>query len=216
MTTELITDLIGLNKAARDLSDATETYEDLWSKAQQVLHPLDPSKFEVMLTHFHDCFSWHVWTDRYPSKTATYEFFRRQAIDQEWTLHDMCCFVYHWDAIVDGLHGHLFEIVTDKGDDGYGDLCDSLPLIGRDALKRLFDLKEGFANNNDVVQIIKEACPEEPKSFKGSGNKWENHWKDFIWRGENYFRMHMNEVAREWYLNWSRDNKVAKKTVELV
>lgn len=74
----------------------------------------------------------------------------------------------------------------ERGDDGYGDLMDSLPLAGRAVVEGL--LNDDIAN----YKQLEKALADHPL-------------KDFILNGENYVEMKMEEKLEEAFLSVVRD-----------
>jgi rubrerythrin len=85
------------------------------------------------------------------------------------------------------LYKPLFEVVEGRGDDGYGDLLDNLPLIGREVYEKALD---GYYGNESA---LRDAVLE---SFKGTVKEAER-LISYIFNGENYNQMSLNEKGRE-------------------
>lgn len=176
-----------LRLAAQNLNDAKVAFRDRWNthRADTNGELLDPDRF------------WDIWDKfaatvgkclelrgkREASKAACDELFRLQAVNElDATFDELLQFINNWDAISSALHSVLWEVVEDKSDDGYGDLTDSLPLVGREGVAKL--LNGDAKDNNDVKDIITQQ---------------NDGMLDYIWNGENYFSMFLGDAAKKWY-----------------
>jgi len=74
----------------------------------------------------------------------------------------------------------------ERGDDGYGDLMDSLPLAGRAVLDGIF--QDDIANFKQLEKALAD-----------------NPLKDFILNGENYIAMKLTEALEQAFLSVARD-----------
>lgn len=178
--------------AAHTLNDAKESFTDRWNALE--VPTLDPNKF----WHTFDVFR-NLLKSRIPRpdavKEAAHELFRLQAIgvDNMGSFDDLLSFVSHWEAIVDKLYTELFDVVTDKSDDSYHDLCDSLPLAGRHTVGQILDGKA--VSNGDIRFLI---------------DSHDDSMLVYIWNGENYIRMALRDTAKKWFLIHSRDHEVTE------
>lgn len=205
-----------LNGKARKLLKARETYHDAWVKATAQRELLKPARFWAILKRLKDI---RILSLSGPycdaSKRAADELFRLcqcdelEASGRKVTFDELVSFIANWDALVDKLHTVLFDVVTGKGDDSYGDLCDSLPLVGRAGVKKLLTMKEGAHSNVDVENVI--------RTHAADGTDYgPDVWWTYIWQGENYWRMMLDDAAEERYLYEARDNDPEVKEEQLV
>ena len=93
----------------------------------------------------------------------------------------MALFARRYGELVAKLHHKLSDLPgLERGDDGFGDLCDSLPLAGAEVIKAIF--------NGDVANYEQLAAA---VSLPGTGLKRPI---PFILEGENYVRMMLDEA----------------------
>lgn len=193
-----ILDRAALNNLARKKLEAEKAYREAWDKARETTERLDVDRFWAIM----DLWKSSVIRMGRDSKQACDELFRqcvcgelivrgktRAAGGGKVTFDELVRFIENYEAITSALYGHLFDVVDGKGDDSYGDLCDSLPLVGREGVKDLLALRNDQENNEAVVSIIEYNCVGHDK----------DEWVHFIWDGENYFRMFLEDEARRRY-----------------
>ena len=128
-------------------------------------------------------------------KHAANELFRRTRTGEStWTYEQVAGFVKWYDRIHHQIGrgiGHLF----DYHGDGFGDLCDSLPLAGKAVIERCLashpksnkPRRDGFLDENEIGQAVMDAL----------GEKWHK----FICNGENYVEMALSDQAKKWFLH---------------
>jgi len=115
-------------------------------------------------------------------------------------------FAKTYEAKSAALYKPLFETVEGRGDDGYGDLLDSLPLIGREAYEKA--LNGYFGNEEALKDAAREGFKEAvTASLRCSWSKTEPTKEEItkrverlvshIFSGENYNRMALSEKGRE-------------------
>jgi hypothetical protein len=93
----------------------------------------------------------------------------------------------HYEQLTGKLSKMLWEMPgLERGDDGYGDLIDSLPLAGRAVLDGLF--REEIVSFKQLEKALAD-----------------NPLKDFILNGENYIQMKLTEALEQAYLSVARD-----------
>lgn len=194
-----------LHRLAAAKFKADEAYEDAWSRKQVEL--MHPDRFWPILDAFVKIVGNRDLNQRDASKNACDELYRRCVCGelQGVTFDDLIQFNANWNALSSELHTALFNTVTGKGDDSYGDLCDSLPLIGRENVTRL--LNDGTLTNDDIVDIIENSRPI-------GTNK--DVWREFVWEGENYFTMFLEDEARERFVHVARQSGPRPRIERLV
>lgn len=203
-----ILDNVALNKAAKAKAKAESNYEKAWRRARTDTPRLDVDRFWDIMEYFRE----KVLYDRYDaSKYATDELFRRCICDQlevngtKVTFDELVMFLENYNAVEAALRDALWEVVTDKSDDSYGDLCDSLPIVGREGVAKLLSASPDFGHdNNTVISVIDESCPKDFDPAK---------WRKFIWDGENYFEMMFEEAAQTRYVHEARDHKPREESL---
>lgn len=99
-------------------------------------------------------------------------------------------FLNKYEEVKSTLHKKCYDLRgLERGDDGYGDLMDSLPLAGKDIVDGLM---------NDDIATYKQL--QEAFTLKN-----DQPLKKFILNGENYICMKLEEKLQEAYLAVSRD-----------
>lgn len=204
-----------LNLAARAKQKASDDYHNAWIQATSNIERLPVDRFWAILEYWKKEI---IYLGRHDvSKYACDELFRRCICDQlevdgvKVTFDELMSFIENYEAVTSALHNHLFYIVEGKGDDSYGDMCDSLPLIGREAVKQLLELEAGDDfeeryDNASVEKIIRA----------NRGKHEEKAWYNFIWHGENYFRMFLGDEAERRYVREACDHDPKPEMLDLV
>ena len=128
-------------------------------------------------------------------KHAAGELFRLVAVGSaDYTYEQACGFVKWYDRLHNRIGrsiGHLFDFHGD----GFGDLCDSLPLAGKAIAERCLasnpksnrPKREGFLEEKEIAQAVQEAHGAD--------------WRKFICDGENYVEMALKDQAKKWFLH---------------
>jgi hypothetical protein len=111
--------------------------------------------------------------------------------DQGATMHKCwkasVAFLNGYEKLKSSLSKLLWELPgLDRGEDGFGDLIDSLPLAGRAVLDGLF--QEDIANFKQLEKALAD-----------------NPLKEFIINGENYITMRLTEALEKAFLSVARD-----------
>lgn len=127
--------------------------------------PLDEDRFWPALDHLNKEITYQLRNKR-PLKSGVHEFVRSIRCEglPGYTFEDIPAFIATYSKLKDELYRPLFAIVKDRGDDAYGDLLDSLPLLGRECIEKL-------RANPGYFLVYEEELVE--------SHKW-------IFRGENY------------------------------
>lgn len=201
-----------LSAAAKKLRDAEDRYEKVWTQVRVTYATrLDPEVFWSIAARFIRIVQERLGMTHFgssnASKMAAEELFRQNATgEHNFTFDQLLGFAHTWDELSSELHRILNDIVTDKGDDGYGDLCDSLPLAGRNAIAKLLEpAKYGIKNNAGVRAIIRSHAINDLVYVKASP------WQNYIWDGENYITTVLEDAAKKWFKIESRDHKPRKE-----
>lgn len=120
-------------------------------------------------------------------KHAAGEMFRLIAVEKaDYTMRDMESFVKWYGELRHKIGNHLSDVIESRGDDGYGDLCDSLPLAGTSVVQRI--LADGYETEEDLEQSVLAQL--------GSD------WAKFLLHGENYVEMRLMKQAKKWFLHF--------------
>lgn len=107
-----------------------------------------------------------------------------------YTFDEAIAFANHYGTIDNELYQPLFDVVKGRGDDAYGDLLDSLTLLGPEFHQRCLDgLRNNEAFEEAVALTIATVCP----------NAKIPQFAQFILRGENYNSMMLRDAARKFF-----------------
>lgn len=113
---------------------------------------------------------------------AAWELFRKALCgEQGYDGIEMLRFAKTYGAVRQRLYTPLFDVVKSRGDDGYGDLLDNLPLLGQEAYVAMLG---GKYSEDD---ILNEAMKVEERNFFS-----------FVWRGENYHKESLWDAASKY------------------
>jgi hypothetical protein len=80
----------------------------------------------------------------------------------------------------------------ERGDDSFGDLCDSLPLAGKDVISKI--LSKDIVTYKHLDRALDTAC-----YMTNSEMDMVEKWKKFILHGENYICMSLENALTEYY-----------------
>jgi hypothetical protein len=128
------------------------------------------------------------------SEAAADEFMRQASIGQSpWDLAAAVHFALSYDTYKRHAYagGDKCRFSFDRGDDGYGDLMDSVVLLGREFNERLhvgrfYDLK-------DFNAAVTEQC-----AILSASEAVASRLRKFILQGENYCGMMLCDAAQKW------------------
>lgn len=148
--------------------------------------PLDDDNFFDLLGGLQSALQYRRLKD---SKHGCEEFVRSMCFDRGrqynndmmsgWIL--VARFLGDYQRLVSRLHKKLWSLPgLERGDDGFGDLCDSLPLAGEAVITKVMD--------GDIANFrqLEAAIPDEAM-------------RKFTLHGENYIRMFIEEFLVEKY-----------------
>lgn len=109
-----------------------------------------------------------------------------------YTMLEAIGFAKKYNEISDRIATAIGEADWDRGDDGFGDLCDSLPLLSLEFFLRAEggEVRQettiaGFCNMTAKVFADKLKPGEQEKHYEG--------WRTLVLRGENYFCMKLSD-----------------------
>lgn len=161
-----------------------DNWKSRWNKQFRAFFeaqkPLSADRFWELLPLFR---SEIVHQYQFNVKNAAYEFFRKPACDAvSYTLDEALRFAVTYRQMSEALYTPLFDVITDRGDDSYGDLLDAMPLAGRVIYEKC--LSKYYGNNVAIESAIGDEIPKLAR---------------FIMRGENYIRSTLNDAAAERY-----------------
>lgn len=96
-----------------------------------------------------------------------------------------------------------------KGDDGFGDMIDGLPLLGPKFYRRLE--QQRFYNYKHFKQIIRkhvsDFVDELGENYKHAADKIKKRFAHMIIDGENYFHMMLEDAAKEWFPTFYKEQE---------
>ncbi len=125
--------------------------------------------------------------------------FRATGPGTKYSFDEAMSFAKSWRDIAGQLYEPLFDVVTGRGDDGYSDLLDSLPLAGREVVNKATNRE--FDNNQQFEEAVVLAC---------SKQGYEQLTR-LILRGENYIGMSLFDSAKD-YLVYQAVDSVSAST----
>lgn len=103
----------------------------------------------------------------------------------EYSFDEAVQFARTWTEIVNRLYPALVGVVTNRSDDTFGDLLDSLPLLGRELVAKAVEGE--FGKMRQLVRAVSVKCQEleVPSAF--------------VLHGENYVASSLYEAARDYF-----------------
>jgi hypothetical protein len=191
-TTSILSDTIMAQAAA--FKEARSQWEEQYRQWACGIPPLAPEHFWPMVDEFRKVL---LDTMRYRKEgfveSAANEFIRLAAVnggDIAAAVH----FALSWSHYTGKAYmaGDELGFSFDRGDDGYGDLMDAVPLLGQVFNRRLelgkFDTLREFNEQVDAVCDV-------------AGRVLKN----VVLHGENYFSMCLRDEAQKWVVIESRN-----------
>lgn len=191
-----------IKAAAKEYLIAAARFDRAWDEYCSTIEPLSDERFFALLPLFRaeiEKFQFrYARTDGV--EVAGREFYRKTVTGEnegQYTFEEALHFAKAYDRMYSRLDQALHEIVDECSDDGYSDLCDSLPLADEETVKRSLrshpmsdrPRRDGFLNNDEFDEAL-----------RGLGDEWYR----FIRRGENYVRDGLRRAARYYWLHLVR------------
>lgn len=111
----------------------------------------------------------------------------------------------HWKTQCGNLLDSMEQIKTDKGDDGWGDLVDGLPLLGAPFFARMQNKK--FYNYDHFRKVVRKTVAGFVTEMIDTSDaatdaerikKYSAKFCRMILDGENYFEMSLEDTANTW------------------
>lgn len=111
----------------------------------------------------------------------------------------------YWKTQCGKLLDNMQQIITGKGDDGWGDLVDGLPLLGPKFFARM--QKQRFYNYKHFRQVVRKTVvgflaelinASDSDTDAARIKKYANKFCRMILDGENYFEMSLENEAASW------------------
>jgi hypothetical protein len=180
-----------LLKQARATHEVEKAYSDAFRKNKWTLKPLDAEMFWVIVDSLRDNLVSGLAAGRRVESevhnlmcTYVHGSYSRSKIDgwpeeklPRW--ENMVRFLVKYEEMKATLSKKMYDMKgLERGDDGYGDLMDSMPLAGREVVDGIM--------NDDIANYkqLEKALADHPL-------------KDFILCGENYVEMALEEKLKE-------------------
>jgi hypothetical protein len=187
-----------IEHAARAFAQARDRYHDCFRQYfDQRVQPLSDDRFWQLQSVFRDEIrSFRFVMNRSDGVArAADEFFRNPYTGHfsdrngralpRYSLDEAMQFAKTWGEIVDRLYPVLFSVVTNRSDDTYGDLIDSLSLLGREVLEQAVEGK--FTKMSQLLRAARARCKE--LSLPPA----------FVLEGENYVGSCLYESAMDYF-----------------
>jgi hypothetical protein len=114
------------------------------------------------------------------------------------TIDDFVSFAKTYNALDGRLSNALWSVVEGYSDDSYGDLIDTVPLLGRDFCKRALDGEWQEGDHNEFIQAIKDEVMDKWADDSKRIGQSKARVVDFFVHGEEYVEMAISEAAEKW------------------
>lgn len=176
---EIITKAAIIHQTADELIDhLVRQYIDNAPKFQDGIR--DP-RFDKILSKYRELILLHSHNR---SEKAAHELCRLACTgqsDADWTLEEIASFIKTWCLISDKIDEKITDLPNvNRGDDSYGDLLDSFPLVGEEIMVPV--IKGVFKDFKDIEKAIKDRHGKEIAKF--------------VLNGENYNRMMLTDKLK--------------------
>jgi hypothetical protein len=122
----------------------------------------------------------------------------------DFTAQQFVSFAKTYSELDTQLSKALWDVVTDYGDDSYGDLIDTLPLLGRDFCKMILDGKWEKGDHKEFIAALKK----EAKQWEYERNPRLPAIQRFFVNGEEFVHMALSEAAEQCLFRWYADQTV--------
>jgi hypothetical protein len=193
-TTSILTD--DIMRQANAFREARSQFDEQFMDWSRGVPPLAPEHFWPMVDEFRRVV---IDTMRYTTESvgekAANEFLRLASVEQG-DIAAAVHFALSWSHYEGKAYaaGDKLGFSFGRGDDGYGDLMDAVPLLGQSFNERLelgkFNTLHEFNEQVDAVCDV-------------AGRVLRNE----VLYGENYFAMSLNDAAQKWVVIESRNRK---------
>jgi len=113
---------------------------------------------------------------------------------QDYSFEDLIAFKKGYDDLKSELYTSLASSGHGKGEDGFGDLIDSLPLVGVTFCRDI--VLEGNITSRRLEDIKNHIYYENEEGEWNNWNYFEDSqvWLDWVWNGENYISFSLTEA----------------------
>lgn len=187
----------GIMQQAKTYAEARSEFSNQFSEFASRVTPLAPEHFWPMVETFLRVVMEVMRFDRGRVGEAAADEFMRLAAVQTGDISKAVHFALSWRFYKGKAYGagDKAGFSFERGDDGYGDLMDAMPLMGQVVNRRLC-LGE-FASLREFNKQIIATCGE---LGGGMGEKLTQ----LVLHGENYFAMSLEDAAEKWVVIESR------------
>jgi len=195
MNTLFDMEMIEAKETALLFNKAKDDYHQSFQRLLKSIKPLDNNRFWELLKHYRSEVVQYVLMYKRCTEDAASEFFRKTTFGTmratcTWNFDEALAFVVAYELKSKELYQPLFDIVEGRGDDGYGDLLDSLPLAGRETFDKCMGRK--FFDNEEFEDFVKHA-------LSHGDTPVVVQLQQHVLHGENYNRMHLQEQAQKFF-----------------
>lgn len=197
-------EIIDARENALLFSKAKSSYHKSFQQLLRSIKPLSDDRFWELLKHYRNEVIQYVICYKKGSDSAACEFFRKSTFEQasgriDWTFEEALAFIVTYELKAKALYQPLFDTVTGRGDDGYGDLLDSLLLAGRETFDKCMAKK--FFDNEEFEDFVKNAVYNiVSTTTKVDVSKITIPFQKHILNGENYNQMFLREQAEKYFV----------------
>lgn len=184
--------------AADVVAEAQKAYTLAFNAYYDTLEVLEDTRFwQIMGWYREEVFTCTFGLKR-NNRDAAHELLRKALVSHypNFTITEAMQFAKTYEAKVAAIYKPLFDTVEDRGDDGYGDLLDSLPLVGEELYLRCLDPIPFNGSNSQFEEAVKAACSDYRHDTPHVC--WE--FKKFVLQGENYNRMFLKDKCQEFFV----------------
>lgn len=198
---------------AVDFYKAQEAYDDAFNRFESESGLMEDAKFWKVVDYFRNNgidlrFDWELM------KHSTEEFARKVRCGYKEVsmikVEDLILFFKTYCEKVGNLYKPLFGIVKNRGDDAYGDLLDTFPLLGEDMYNKAINKK--FRDNDHMeAEICNKVNNLLPNAASGYPTASDGKKLVYIFtEGENYFQTSLGNSIKEalMYECWESDRTI--------
>lgn len=202
--------LDAINGEALAYQKAKARYEEEFLQFSMRVPPLEPGYFWSMAYSFRleVLRAMNRRTEGVPEAAAD-EFMRQAAIGQSpYKFEEVVHFALSWRHYKGLAYagGDKCGFGFDRGDDGYSDLMDAVPLLSQSFNERLQagNFRDLDEFNNEVKSVCAGSVTEQEFPFNYAETPHANRvalvsrLRKMVLQGENYFGMMLEEAAQKW------------------
>ena len=183
-----------LKKVALLYKLAEDQYDAAFNKYYDELNPLHIYKFADLVAVYRGLIFKAVLHKREkPTEYAADEFFRQALVGEaKYTLEEATSFAksYQYYSSVYSKECDRLPFSFDRGDDGFSDLMDNLPLLRKNFSDKVHAGEINSLDEFNAAIINELDALNAPDGFS-----------KFILSGENYNRLHLFDAAKSAYAN---------------